>query len=94
MTKLSVGPPFNDGCSFPFEWLSERHGASGRVVTNGKVLGNGGASVGCIDGHVEWMSYKDYSTELDKPVVVKGRSRLYCSPELKDGGWQPKKLGN
>ena len=93
MRRLDVGPPFNDGSSFAFEWLSERHGASGRKTTGGVVLGNGGASVGCVDGHVEWFSYKEYDVELDKPVKRPGRSRLWISPTLKDGGWYPKKQG-
>ena len=92
MRRVNVGPPFNDGASFPFEWLSERHGATGRK-NNGIVLGNGGASVGCVDGHVEWFSYKDYDQELDKPVKIPGHSRLYCSPELPNGGYQGKKAG-
>ena len=74
MSRLSIGPPFNDGSSFPFEWLSERHGASGRKLADGTVIGNGGASVGCVDGHVEWMSYKDYQAELEKPVRRSGLS--------------------
>jgi prepilin-type N-terminal cleavage/methylation domain-containing protein len=86
MARLSVGPPFNDGSSFPFEWLSERHGASGRDVTTGTVRGNGGATVGCIDGHTEWMSYKDYQYELDKPLRHRGQSRLWFAPGLPNGG--------
>ena len=75
---------FNDGCSFPTEWLSERHGASGRQGT--KVIGNGGASVGCIDGHCEWFSYKDYQAELLKDGGRSGPGRLYISPTLVRGG--------
>jgi prepilin-type N-terminal cleavage/methylation domain-containing protein len=93
MNRIQGGPPFNDGSSFPFEWLSERHGARGRSVTNGKIVGNGGASVGCVDGHVEWFSYKEYSEELDKPVAKTGHSRLYCSPVLQDGGWRARPPG-
>jgi len=93
MNRIQGGPPYNDGASFPFEWLSERHGAKGRSVTNGKISGNGGASVGCVDGHVEWFSYKDYSDELDKPVAKPGHSRLYYSPQLQNGGWQPRPPG-
>ena len=93
MDRMQVGPPFNDGSSFPTEWLSERHGAKGRNVVNGKVVGNGGASVGCVDGHVEWFSYKDYSEELDKPVNNRGRSRLYISPTLPNGGWRNRPPG-
>jgi prepilin-type N-terminal cleavage/methylation domain-containing protein len=86
MARLSVGPPFNDGSSFPFEWLSERHGATGRDTSTGKVFGNGGASVGCNDGHTEWMSYKDYEVELDKPLRRVGKSRLWIAPGRDNGG--------
>ena len=86
MGRLGLGPPFNDGSSFPREWLSERHGASGRNVAGGKVLGNGGASVGCADGHVEWLSYKDYEEELQKPIGRPGKSRLNIAPALPNGG--------
>lgn len=86
MARLNVGPPFNDGSSFPFEWLSERHGARGRNVAGGKVLGNGGATIGCLDGHAEWMSYKEYEVELDKPLRRPGKSRLWIAPGLANGG--------
>lgn len=86
MNRLSIGPPFNDGSSFPREWLSERHGASGRNVSSGKVIGNGGASVGCVDGHVEWFAYKDYEEHLMRPVQRPGKSRLNIAPGLPNGG--------
>lgn len=85
---MSFGPPYNDGSSFPFEWLSERHGGMGRNTASGRVIGNGGASVGCIDGHVEWMSYKDYQNEVDKPVARLGESRLWIAPREANGGWR------
>jgi len=47
-----VASPFNDGSSVPNEWLSERHGAI--RFRNGKVQGNGGASVGCAECVVRW----------------------------------------
>jgi hypothetical protein len=85
--KILGIPPFNDGSSQPYEWLSERHGARGRTVVNGKVIGNGGASIGCADGHAEWFSYKDYEVELNKKnVATQGRSRLWISPVLPNGG--------
>jgi len=80
-------PPFNDGSSQPREWLSERHGSSGRNVASGRVIGNGGASVGCIDGHAEWLSYKDYEVEVMKPVARPGKSRLWIAPGLPNGGY-------
>jgi hypothetical protein len=80
-------PPFNDGSSQPREWISERHGGGGRDVVSGVVKGNGGASVGCVDGHVEWMSYKEYEFEIQKPVIKPGRSRLWIAPGLDNGGF-------
>jgi prepilin-type N-terminal cleavage/methylation domain-containing protein len=79
-------PPFNDGSSQAREWISERHGGGGRDAS-GKVRGNGGASVGCIDGHVEWLSYKDYETEVQKPILKPGKSRLWIAPNLPNGGY-------
>ena len=81
-------PPFNDGSSEGTEWISERHGAGGRDRGTGKVKGNGGASIGCVDGHVEWMPYSDYRFEQEKPVMRPGRSRLWISPVLENGGWR------
>ena len=88
LTRAMTGiPPFNDGSSQPREWLSERHGGGGRDPYTGEVKGNGGASVGCIDGHVEWMSYKDYQYELNKRVERPTEpNRLYISPTLQYGG--------
>ena len=85
--RLYGYPPFNDGSSQPKEWLTERHGGKGRQISGGKVIGNGGASIGCADGHAEWMSYKDYEAEeLKRNVAQQGRSRLWISPTLPNGG--------
>jgi prepilin-type N-terminal cleavage/methylation domain-containing protein len=85
--RLYGYPPFNDGSSQPKEWISERHGGKGRNIAGGKVLGNGGASIGCADGHAEWMSYKDYEAEeLKRNIATQGRSRLWISPTLPNGG--------
>ena len=63
------GVAWNDGSSYPFEnALAKRHGR--------------GASVGCFDGHVEWMDRIDFLTEYQKP----GPNRLYCDPHRPDGG--------
>jgi prepilin-type N-terminal cleavage/methylation domain-containing protein len=75
---------WNDGCSSPDEWLTERHGGGGR--RNGKVVGNGGASVACIDGHAEWLPYKEYERELRRAGGQAGNGRLYISPTLNNGG--------
>ena len=85
--RLLGYPAFNDGSSQPKEWLSERHGGKGRNIVGGKVLGSGGASVACTDGHVEWMSYKDYEAEeLKRNVATQGKSRLWIAPGLPNGG--------
>jgi hypothetical protein len=75
---------FNDGCSSPDEWLTMRHG--GGVRRGGIVYGNGGASVACIDGHAEWLAYKEYERELTRPGGQAGNGRLYISPTLRNGG--------
>ena len=80
-------PPFNDGSSQPREWISDRHGGKGRNTGTGRTLGNGGASVGCVDGHVEWMSYKDYEIEVQKPIMRPGKSRLWIAPGRDNGGY-------
>lgn len=81
-------PPFNDGSSEGTEWISDRHGSRGRETGKGRPTGNGGASIGCVDGHVEWMAYTDYDVEQEKPVMRPGRSRLWISPALLNGGWR------
>ena len=86
-------PPFNDGSSEASEMLSERHGARGRSTQTGKVQGFGGASVGCVDGHVEWFSYAEYRFEQEKPVMRRGESRLWISPSHPNGGWRTPRGG-
>jgi prepilin-type N-terminal cleavage/methylation domain-containing protein len=78
---------FNDGCSSPDEWLSGRHGGLGRK--NGKAMGNGGASVACIDGHAEWFPFKEYEQEVRRPGGQGGNGRLWISPTRKNGGLLP-----
>ena len=82
---MNNGPPFNDSSSFPGEWLTERHGTGSRV-SGGGAIGTGGASIACFDGHVEWMSLKEY----DKVVVSfdqpKNDNRFWCAPNVTDGG--------
>ena len=54
---------WNDGSSFPSEaGMTMRH------------MNNGG-SVGCFDGHVEWLSSADFLAELNRSP-----GRLWCSP--------------
>ena len=65
----SDGAPWNDGSSYPHEnALAKRHGR--------------GASVGCFDGHVEWMDRLEFIAEYLKP----GANRLYCDPRQPGGG--------
>lgn len=44
------GDGWNDGSSYPYEGLNERHGR--------------GATITCPDGHAEWMERTDYEREL------------------------------
>jgi prepilin-type N-terminal cleavage/methylation domain-containing protein len=92
MTRLSLPyPPFNDSSSQPNEWISERHGSRGRLIVNGKVIGNGGAAIGCTDGHTEWMSYADYIRDIDAPGKNPSEpSRLWCAPKRPLGGYTPR----
>lgn len=46
------GDGWNDGSSFPYEGLNERHGR--------------GATVTCPDGHAEWLERSEYDEELGK----------------------------
>ncbi|MDB5303925.1 MAG: prepilin-type cleavage/methylation protein [Phycisphaerales bacterium] len=59
---------WNDGSSYPYEvGLTTRHGK--------------GAGVGCMDGHVEWMSAEEFGVEQN----TAGRSRLWCNPAIPNG---------
>ncbi|MDB5354773.1 MAG: putative major pilin subunit [Phycisphaerales bacterium] len=59
---------WNDGSSYPSEeGLTTRH--------------QKGAGVGCIDGHVEWMDFEEFSNEQN----AVGRSRLWCTPLSPNG---------
>lgn len=78
---MNNGPPFNDGSSYPGEWLSERHGGRGRKAGN-IAQGTGLASTGFADGHIEMIYEKDYIAEATKP----GRNRWWCAPNLPGGG--------
>ena len=86
---MNNGPPFNDGSSYPGEWLTERHGHSTRVMGGG-ARGSGGASIACFDGHVEWMSHKEYDVEKNKDPARygAGSNRFWCAPNLPAGGFR------
>lgn len=88
-TLMNNGPPFNDGSSYPGEWLSERHGNSHRTAGN-SATGSGGASIACFDGHVEWMSHRDYDIEKNKDPARygPGSNRFWCAPNLDAGGFR------
>jgi hypothetical protein len=82
---MNNGPPFNDGSSFPGEWLTERHGTGSRV-SGGGAIGTGGASIACVDGHAEWMSLKEYDKEVNMFRPPKMDNRFWCAPNVTDGG--------
>jgi prepilin-type N-terminal cleavage/methylation domain-containing protein len=84
---MNNGPPFNDGSSFPGEWLTERHGTGFRIV-GGAAKGSGGASIACADGHTEWMSHKEYEKEERKDPRIYGENRFWCAPNLPLRGWR------
>ena len=87
-TLMSNGPPFNDGSSYPGEWLTERHGMSTRVMGGG-ARGSGGASIACFDGHVEYMTHKEYDVEKNKDPARfgPGSNRFWCAPTIPNGGF-------
>jgi len=83
---MNNGPPFNDGSSYPGEWLTERHGTGWRIAGNA-AKGTGGASIACIDGHTEWMSHKEYEKEERRDPRQYGYNRFWCAPNLVNGGF-------
>ena len=87
---MNNGPPFNDGSSYPGEWLTERHGNSTRL-SGGGAKGTGGASIACFDGHVEWMSTKEYDVQKNRDPARfgEGSNRFWCAPNLAGGGFRP-----
>jgi type II secretory pathway pseudopilin PulG len=60
---------WNDGCNRPDEGITIRHGS--------KKGSNAGGIVSCIDGHVEWITKKEFDDE-----ATKRPSRLNCGPML------------
>ena len=78
---MNNGPPWNDGSSYPGEWLSERHG-NGIRFGNNFAKGSGGASIACFDGHTEWISSKEYEllVKRDPKVYGAGSNRFWCAP--------------
>ena len=84
---MNNGPPFNDGSSYPGEWLTERHGTGFRIAGGG-AKGSGGASIACADGHTEWMSHKEYEKEERRNPATFGDNRFWCAPNLRNGGFQ------
>jgi prepilin-type N-terminal cleavage/methylation domain-containing protein len=59
--SLSHAGYYNDGSSFPNEAITQRH------LT--------GLTVGCRDGHTEWLTYPQYWVEETKKP-----GRLWCKP--------------
>ncbi len=64
--SLAAAGYYNDGSSFPDEAITQRH------LT--------GLTVGCRDGHTEWMTYAQYWAE-----VAKSPGRLWCKPDSANG---------
>jgi prepilin-type N-terminal cleavage/methylation domain-containing protein len=60
---------WNDGCNRPDEGITVRHGA--------KKGNNAGGIVSCMDGHVEWITKKEFDDEANRRP-----SRLNCGPML------------
>jgi prepilin-type N-terminal cleavage/methylation domain-containing protein len=59
---------WNDGANFPSEGISRRHGSKKQAVSDPKQDSAAGALVGCVGGHVDRMSLKDfYKEEQKKP---------------------------
>jgi prepilin-type N-terminal cleavage/methylation domain-containing protein len=74
---------WNDGSSFPSEGYTNRHGrpqsgSAGVLPVRGAAAG---ASVGCFDGHTEWMTIDDWAREVNTST----RSRLWCVPDTGNG---------
>ena len=57
---------WNDGSSFPSEGLTRRH--------------RDGATVGCFDGHADWISRDAFNLE-----IAKYPGRLWCNPGMPTG---------
>ncbi|MBL8764208.1 MAG: type II secretion system protein [Phycisphaerae bacterium] len=57
---------WNDGSSYPDEGLNLRHGR--------------GNTIGCVDGHSEWITRVDYNIELTRKP-----GRLWCVPNSRTG---------
>jgi type II secretory pathway pseudopilin PulG len=85
---MNNGPPWNDGSSYPGEWLTERHGSGSRGASN-MARGSGGACIACFDGHTEWMSHKEYEREMRRNPATEGPNRFWCAPGRNLGGWRP-----
>jgi prepilin-type N-terminal cleavage/methylation domain-containing protein len=73
---MNNGPPWNDGSSFPGEWLSERHGGRGRKA-GGDAVGQGGACFACADGHAEFMTHKEYQVQANVQRVPRPNNRFW-----------------
>jgi prepilin-type N-terminal cleavage/methylation domain-containing protein len=61
---------WNDGCNRPDEGLTLRHGGGKKGKSTGGI-------VSCMDGHVEWITRKEFDEEANKRP-----SRLNCGPML------------
>jgi hypothetical protein len=61
-----LGETWSDGAIYPSQEIAARH--------------NNGGSVGCYDGHVEWLSVTEFATEEEKLP-----GRLWCDPGSSNG---------
>ncbi|RMF77521.1 MAG: hypothetical protein D6744_11260, partial [Planctomycetota bacterium] len=59
---------WNDGSSTPDQGFSFRHGTNG-------------ATLGFIDGHVDWWSLGKYQQTLENPL----KNPLWCAPDSQNG---------
>lgn len=75
---MNNGPPFNDGSSYPGEWLTERHGGKGVKAGNAAISKNtGGACIVCVDAHAEFMSRADFEQQADANKVKRPENRFW-----------------
>lgn len=71
------GGIWNDGSNAPHEGLTRRHGY-------------GGASIGRMDGGAEYITRKEFDAMWSpkSAPAVKPPNRLWCAPDLANGGWK------
>ncbi|MGE5612265.1 MAG: type II secretion system protein [Bacillota bacterium] len=75
---------WNDGCNYPDEGITARHGGgSGKAHdAQGRANPHAGAIIGCFGGHAEWVTVKEFEGEAT-PSRPKP-TRLFCGPMWKN----------